>query len=170
MNRRTHAALALLAILMYGCQGGDGSRAVDNNSKLAPDDGEALIREYIARDGRGERLRASAWFSDRVQWPVEPGWDESTVVASYSIERVAADSQSVRCRVVQRTLGFVSATDSAFLTFRESPSTDTVIFQATATSLGWRLVGPRYNPHVSLAAAIADSSLENGSRRRQKRQ
>lgn len=155
--------LVIATCCITGCE---RPQPAGSEPRLDPADGERLITEYLARDLQGERLRASEWFPERVSWTEEPGWDESTVVESYDIERIASDSQTVSCRVIHRALGLVSATDTLFVTFREAPKIDTVIFEAKTTTLGWRITRPRYNPHVGVTATIADSSLEESSRRR----
>ena len=163
MSRAIRVGLLVVLLICAGC----GRRKSEEGApKSDPAMGLALIDEYIVRDSRGERLRANPWFGERVAWREEPAWDEQTVVGSYSILRVHSDSQSVSCRVIQSSVGFISATDSLFISFREIPSIDTILFEAKATEKGWRLISPRYNPHVSLDSAITESSLDAVSRSR----
>lgn len=163
MSRSLRTAILVLLMSPMGCE---RTQSASTMARLDPEDGAELIDEYLLRDSRGDRLRASDWFDEHVRWSEEPGWDEYSVLDSQTIERVSADSQTVRCLAIQRTLGSVSSTDTLFITFREGPSVDTIMFEATATESGWRLASPRYNPHLSLRSASADPSLGESSRMR----
>jgi hypothetical protein len=72
-----------------------------------------LVREYVERDSRGERLEGPApWFHSVVTWPDDPGYDSYTVITGFEITPGATSSDTAHVRVQYHTVGWLTAGDS----------------------------------------------------------
>jgi len=115
--------------------------------------GVSLIREYVVRDFKGERLRANSWFMNAVVWQEESAYDGYALVSSVSLTVLSADSSTARVRVGYVRQGFVRATEHGVRFDRDFASEETV-FTAVLTDAGWRIAAPQLEQHVGVAHAL----------------
>ena len=133
----------LLAVLTLTCLSALGAQG-QQPAKPTPID---LLREFLERDGRGDRLRTDSWMAQHTIWgPSEAGWDGYMVITSYRLRTVQADTSKAKLAVTYDVAGFVDVDTSAHYTRR--PRTETVVFTLAFTDAGWQLAAPIVEPHV----------------------
>ena len=130
------------------------SRGAAAQSPTPPDASPvALMREFLTRDARGDRLRTDPWMAQHTLWGhVEPGWDGYQVIIGYKLRTIHADSSTARIAITYDVTGTVDVDTSAH--YIRKPSTQTVTFTLALTDVGWRIVAPTIEPHV-LGTAIS---------------
>lgn len=126
---------------------------------------EKLVREFLKRDYAGEMLSANAWWNSAMLCPGHiPGWDTSTVIASYSIQSKRVGNTQARFSVRYDCLGTLS-TDGSF-EVGEGPQISEFVLRKTP--FGWRIEEPVDNQHIQIDVALAHPYLTDESRRRLK--
>lgn len=106
-----------------------------------------LVREYVLRDGRGERLGTNPWFIDAVDWPDEPGYDEITVIASYEVGPGEVTGDSARIPVVYRRVGRIETGENS-ARFVADTGQEIQRFLVERHENRWRISEPQINQHV----------------------
>lgn len=138
--------------------------------KLAP---EALVRAYVARDGRGEFLRSDPWFRQAVLCPGHVGGrDTFDVVLGATIAKVDATRNAATFRVEYRHLGTISRDETGRRNaFLEDRKLVTQTIRAVSTPYGWKLENPSYGWVLPAAARklTAKEPWTEGERRKLER-
>jgi hypothetical protein len=112
---------------------------------------ETLLQEYLKRDFQGQFTSWSDWHASALLCPGhEPGWDSSTIVASYSIGVPRQSRETYSVPVTYQKLG-AAWSDGGF---EEGVERETVAFVLMRTPFGWRIVEPQQNPHQSPKALL----------------
>lgn len=123
----------------------------------------ALVQEYVARDGRGERLGVSQWFRDAVDWPDEPGYDEITVISGYEVGTANVVSDTARIPVRFRRIGRIE-TDENSARFVSDTGQEAQQFVVERRETRWIIVEPQINQHVLAERVLALISLAEAER------
>lgn len=118
-----------------------------------------LVKEYVLRDSRGDRLHTDAWSLNVVVWADEPGWDEVTVISDYQILPIRADSSTARIEVRYRVLGDVTPTSRTTMGFVPREGTEALVFTVVLTGNGWRIAAPQIRPHILPSAILGKGYL-----------
>lgn len=109
----------------------------------------ALVREYVSRDARGERLGDEAWFSRVVTWPEEPGWDYVTVIQAFRVAGMTLGRDSARVEVRYAVAGIIEPADERRYRFTPDPSTVVQVFTVVREGSAWRIDSPQINQHIT---------------------
>jgi hypothetical protein len=125
-----------------------------------------LVKEYVERDAKGERLQTNPWFLDVVAWPDEPGYDSYTVISGYVATPLSADSSTARVRVDYRRAGYVRTTGARSVEFEQSIATESHVFTVALSDNGWRITAPQIEQHVLVETALSLSPLNEGDKDR----
>ena len=107
-------------------------------------DPRALLREYFARDGAGEFLHRTAWFSAAVDCPhreAESG-DTFGVVADVTFDSAIVSDSVAEMTAHARRIGWVTGAGSNHATFDAAPGTLVNTVRARRTPWGWRIASP----------------------------
>jgi hypothetical protein len=123
-------------------------------SRAETDGAVALVREYVARDARGERMTDDGWWRTMVTWPEEPGWDMTTVVRAWETRLLARAGDTARVEVRYAAAGILEPVDKRRWRFVAADSAEVRVFTVVATPSGWRIDDPQMEPHVSRDAAL----------------
>lgn len=161
------AVVALAAILAFACEAGTHA-ARSSSSSPAVDSAPAvrLVREYVERDARGERLRSNPWFLNAVIWEDEPAFDSYTLISRYEIVPLHTDSSTGRVEVTYYRAGYVRTTGGRTVSFEPDTGREVQVFTVALTFNGWRIVAPQLDQHVLLDAALAQSPFSAADRNR----
>jgi hypothetical protein len=122
-----------------------------------------LVREYVTRDGRGERLGANPWFRSVVDWPDEPGYDEFTVITGFDIRPLAIGADTARVRVTYNRAGRIETGETS-ARFVSEPGLEEQTFVLARTDGRWRIVEPQINQHVFAKSVLTAVRLSNEDR------
>jgi hypothetical protein len=119
----------------------------------AHSDGEALVREFLVRDARGDFMSADEWFNlatDCVGH--EPGPDSHALIAGYQVEIGRPNDTTLLAIVSERSIGWVSYGEHGdpHLSIEPAKLVDTL--RVRRTKFGWRVQGPALRQHVSLSS------------------
>ncbi len=157
--------LGLLFFAMLGCADSQSEDRGPHWIDIEKQSGIGLVQEYLRRDARGERLRASVWFQETELWDESPGYDENSVITAYALETTRSDSVRAEVGIAYFRVGtVVPRGDSlAFI-----PTIDTVrrLFIASRRHGKWVIEAPRQHPFVSVEYTLAMSGLTDSSRLR----
>jgi hypothetical protein len=171
-------AIAVVVTAITACSGGSRARKGDDSATATtamqgagdvalaqmPDSQPVhLVREYVRRDGLGERLRTSPWFDSVITKPEhEPGYDGFTAVAGSAVRPLGAQGDTIRVEVVYHVLGTISqvaqgggTTGMHFVVHADS---ENVVFPVVRIGHGWKIESPQIDQHV-LPEAILSSRL-----------
>jgi len=124
-------------------------------------DGEALLREFLVRDARGDFLRADPWFN-RATTCVghEPGPDSYLAIADYALTIEAPEDTLRRGIITERQLGWVSFDEHGEPGMAIEPRAVVDTIYARFTQFGWRVEGPVLRQHVLITAEGAAAPRE----------
>lgn len=125
-----------------------------------------LVREYVERDARGERLQSNPWFLNAVIWEDEPGYDSYTLITGYRLRALHADSSTGRVEVAYTRAGYVRATGDSSVSFKPDAAREVQVFTVALTFNGWRIVAPQLDQHVLVEPALTQSPFSPADRRR----
>lgn len=117
-----------------------------------------LVRQYVKRDGDGERLAPADWFQQVVTWPQEPGYDSHTVIRSYRVERPPSIEGSAKIQVRYELIGWV-VPGKPHSTFIPWEGTEVFTFVVIRDEQGWRIAEPMIDQHVLAEVVAAGSNL-----------
>ena len=157
MRIRLHRSLACIALLACR-QESQRSNAITSqkiSSAPAPADPVQLVREYVNRDARGERLKSNPWFMNVVAWPEEPGYDTYTIITAFEVKPLHTDSSTARVEVTYRRAGFLETVGRSTAKFVRNAAAEERVFTVALTDNGWRITAPQMDQHV-LASAVPD--------------
>lgn len=124
-----------------------------------------LVREYVERDARGERLKSNPWFLNAVIWEDEPAFDSYTLITGYQLRMLHADSSTGRVEVAYARAGYVRATGDSSVSFQPDSGREVHVFTVALTFNGWRIVAPQLDPHVLVGPALTQSRFSPADRR-----
>jgi hypothetical protein len=145
--------LTLLAIV--GCR--QAAQRVSDKDHPALE----LVREYAARDARGEFTGASAWYDSATQFQEDvPGWDQGAVVRAYTVAPMLLQDDSALVDVTYNEVAIIQgdAAGGTLLSFRDTTYTEH--FTVRRTPAGWRITAPIAFSHTSAAVAVNYPSLK----------
>ena len=129
----------------------------------------SLVRQYVKRDGDGERLFSESWFQDVVTWPHEPGYDSFTVVRKYTVER-PRDIQGSPAKVPVRyeCIGWVVPAQDHPV-FIEGDRIEVFTYVAVRGEGGWKIDAPQIDQHIlaEVAASRENMTPEDAARIRE---
>lgn len=163
MTDRT-TALLLVSALVAACGGRTPSSDTPAQAGLDTLTSVRLVKEYVQRDAHGERLQTNPWFLNAVIWEDEPAFDSYTLITSYEITPIRADSSTARVEVVFRRAGYVRTTGDSTVAFHPDAAREVQVFTVALTFNGWRIVAPQLDQHVSVEAALDRSPLSSSDR------
>lgn len=169
-SRRTFSLMALLvacacargadeearttAAEPYASPAEAATSAAEPSSSAETEAAVALVREYVARDARGERMTDDGWWRPMVTWPEEPGWDMTTVVRAWETRLLARAGDTVRVEVRYAAAGILEPVDERRWRFVPADSAEVRVFTVVATPSGWKIDDPQMEPHVARDAAL----------------
>ncbi len=143
------------------------SVAGESDSGGRPNGALSLVREYVQRDSRGERLGPSPWFTTVVTWPDDPGYDSYTAITGFELTPHSTGlNDSAQVRVTYHTAGWILAGDSTQVRFMPHDSLETQIFSVIRAGGLWRIASPQIGQHVLVEAALTASSLGSEDRKK----
>lgn len=152
---------ALLLIAVWSCRPREQPQAMDTNRAGSP---LALVREYVDRDARGERLRSAPWFLSVVGWPEEPAFDSYTVIATYQVGQLAPSGDSAIVPVTYQRLGWIETTGRHAVRFVIGETIERYDFRLGVREGRWLIGEPRLEPHVLADTALAKAPLSASDR------
>jgi hypothetical protein len=107
-------------------------------------DPAALLREFVARDARGEFMEASSWFNGAITCPGhEPGPDAATMARNPRTRIFGRVSDSLTATVTWERIGYFGNGGD---TMDPGVEIDTLVL--LRTPFGWRIASPALNPHA----------------------
>jgi hypothetical protein len=107
-------------------------------------DAVRLLKEFVARDARGEFIRSREWFNAAVACPGhQPAWDDAVMARNPRMSILTRGTNTVRALVVWERLGYVGPGSDAM-----APGVDSDTLVALRTPYGWRIASPTPRPHV----------------------
>lgn len=163
---RISVALFLSACSQQPPNGGERAQvdsAIMAQEGLAQPQPVQLVREYVTRDSRGERLGANPWFRSVVDWPDEPGYDEFTVITGFDIRPLVVTTDTARVRVTYHRAGRIETGESS-ARFVADDSLEVETFVVARTGEGWRIVEPQINQHILAKSVLAAVALGDQDR------
>lgn len=159
--------VALAVIVAPGCGGRpDAAHSTGMSGPVDSTPPMRLVREYVERDARGERLRSNPWFLNAVIWEDEPAFDSYTLITGYQLRALHADSSTGRVEVAYTRAGYVRITGDSSVSFEPDPAREVQVFTVALTFNGWRIVAPQLDQHVLVDPALNQSPFSPADRRR----
>ena len=125
-----------------------------------------LVREYVERDSRGERLKSNAWFNKVVAWPEDPGYDSYTVITGFLVEPIDRQGDTARVRVSYNVAGEMRAGGKNDARFSRHDTLQAVVFRIGKYPDGLSIMEPQIEQHVLVDSALTKSSLGADDRRK----
>ena len=125
-----------------------------------------LVREYVERDARGDRLETNAWFDSVVTWPQDPGYDSYAVITRFGLSVLGEARDTTRVEVQYDVAGIMKAGGPADTRFAPRQRTEVDTFVVERAPDGWRISSPQIHQHVLAAAALQRSALGKEDRDR----
>jgi len=154
------ATLVLIALMAVSCKRAEQRHLIGQ----VADSAIALVRQYVERDSRGERLATAAWFLRVVAWPEDPAFDSYTVIAGFAFGQPAETGDSVLVPVSYHRLGWMQTTGRASVRFVASDSAERYVFRLGQHEGRWVIAHPRLEPHVVADTALAKAPLSKPDR------
>jgi hypothetical protein len=122
---------------------------------------EAVVRAYCMLDGEGAAYsdhQPQTRAFDRLQVnAVEAAWDESTIIGSYRIEKVAKKKEGFEVVVLYKVLGTISSD----LTLVSKPSDEKVTFNVIRVGGQWKVDHSEIGPHITKVRILTILSAEH---------
>jgi len=118
-----------------------------------------LVREYVERDSRGERLRTAPWFLSVVTWLEDPAFDSYTVIAGFQVGQLAQTGDSATVAVTYQRLGWIQTTGRNTVRFVPSDTVERYDFRLSMSTGRWLITQPRLEPHVLVDTVLAAPPL-----------
>lgn len=119
----------------------------------------SLVREYVFRDSRGERLLNSEWFEGATVWPSDPGYDRYILIRGWRIGRAVVLADTVVVPVEYSRVGIVHAGGRNDSRIVDESTSAIVSFRVVRTTEGLRIASPQLPPHLCGSAAKAVSQF-----------
>ncbi|MBU6428261.1 MAG: hypothetical protein KGR26_04575, partial [Cyanobacteria bacterium REEB65] len=130
-----------------------GTDALDN-----PRD---VVEEFCELDADGVRLGTSPLrqeISRLTTWDEEPGWDEATVIRSFSLGDVESYGDFAHVEVHFSVIGTATPDRLAPM-----PPDQSVVFNLERSGKIWRIESPLYEPHVFRRALLRRLSVTSAA-------
>jgi hypothetical protein len=108
-----------------------------------------IVKRYCELDYDGARLKSESFPAmDKLQsWKVEPGWDQTIIVKSFTIKSHTIHGTSAVVSVEYALAGLLDGEE-----FQSKPEIQSIDFKLKRIGDSWRITGPVITPHVSPAA------------------
>jgi hypothetical protein len=114
-----------------------------------------LVRQYVKRDGAGERLGPAPWFEEVVTWPQDPAYDSATVIRQYTVQPPPTIHGSpAKIEVRYEVIGWI-VPGKEHLGFIPGDKIEVFTFVVVRDDVGWRIQEPQIDQHVLAEVAAA---------------
>lgn len=154
-------AAVLLVLGVTSCNREERAPAMQTTETHSPLE---LVREYVERDSRGERLRTAPWFLSVVAWQEDPAFDSYTVIVGLQVGQPTQTGDSATVPVTYQRLGWIQTTGRNTVRFVASDTVERYDFRLGVSAGRWLITEPRLEPHVLVDTVLAAAPLSAADR------